>query len=262
MSELADLMSAASQDMASQVKGIRAAFDHQLSKGEAAEATLRKFFEDYYPSSIGVAHGQVVDSYGSHSKQHDVILYDTTQTPVLYTDKQRGARLLPVEGVIAVIESKLSLQLAHVEQAVESARTLKSLDRSAYYLPEKLPGQIQLDEKQKAYGTEYDVIPPMYFLFAFEGSAVTSFAQRLEDRQKDLPVDKRVDLVCVMEDGVVVNVTTRGQIDTLPSPGSHLTGYKTEHALFLFHMLVSRYLLQVKIPDIALQRYIPKGFTF
>lgn len=262
MSELADLMSAASQDMAAQVKGIRAAFDHQLSKGEAAEATVRKFFEDYYPASIGVAHGQVIDSRGDRSKQHDAILYDTTQTPVLYSDRQMGTRLIPVEGVIAVIESKLSLQLGHIEQAVESARTLKSLDRSAYYLPEKLPGQIHLDQKQKAYGTEYDVIPPMYFLFAFEGSAVINVARRLEDRQKGLPLDKRVDLACVMNDGVVANATTEGQLDTLPSPGSRLAGYKTEHALFLFHMLVSRYLLQVKIPNIALQRYIPKGFTF
>lgn len=257
MSQLAEIMSAASQDMVAQVNKIRAAFTHQLTKGEAAEATVRKFFEDYYPTSIGIAHGQIVDAKGNPSKQHDVILYDATQTPVLYTDKEKGTRLIPIEGVIAVVESKLSLQMPDIEKAVESAKTLKSLERSAYYLPER--GLVK--HTQQAYGKEYDVIPPMYFLFAFEGPDPKSVAERLETIQRGLPVDKRVDLTCIMDKGAVVNLSSQG-IDTLPSPGSRLLGYRTEHALYFFHILASRYLLQVDIPNIALQRYIPDDFRF
>lgn len=258
MSQLAEIMGAVSKDLESQISSIRAAFNHQPTKGGAAEATMQKFFEEYYPSSVGVAHGQVVDAKGNSSKQHDVILYDAIRTPILYTDKQKSARLIPVEGVIAVVESKMSMQLSDLEQAVDSAKTLKSLQRKAYYLSE----QPLVTHKKQVYGNEYDVIPPMYFLFAFEGPDPKNVAQRLESLQEKLSLDQRVDMGCIMNRGAVVNRTLQGGIDSLPTPGSRLLGFDTEHALYLFHLLASRYILQADVPQIALQRYIPRDFKF
>lgn len=258
MSQLAEIMNAVSKDMESQVASIRAAFTHPGAKGGSAEATIRKFFEEYYPISVGVAHGQIVDAKGNSSKQHDVIIYDATKTPILFTDKEESTRLIPAEGVIAVVESKMSMQLADIEQAVESAKTLKSLQRKAYYLST----EPVITQKKHVYGSEYDAIPPMYFLFAFEGPDAKSVASRLEDLQRGAPVDKRVDMACIMNEGAVVNETLQGNIDTLPSPETALRGYKTEHALYLFHMLASRYILQADVPAIALQRYVPGDFKF
>lgn len=258
MSQLADIMNAVSKDMESQVANIRAAFTHPGTKGGSAEATIRRFFEEYYPASVGVAHGQIVDAKGNSSRQHDVILYDATKTPILYTDKEQSTRLVPVEGVIAVIESKMTMKLSDLEPTVESAKTLKSLERKAYYLSDK---DIVI-RKQQAYGKEYDVVPPLYFLFAFEGPDPVSVATRLQQLQGNSPLDQRVDMACIMNRGAVLNQAPDGMVDTLPSPMSRLGGLETQHALYLFHMLASRYILQAAIPKIALQSYIPRDFVF
>jgi hypothetical protein len=106
MSSLAEIMSQAAQEMALSLAKIRTAMNHNLSKGEAAEESVRSFFRRYLPPSLGVTKGQVVDSTGQRTRQLDVIIYDVAHTPMLFSSDEDGHRLVPSEGVIAVIEVK------------------------------------------------------------------------------------------------------------------------------------------------------------
>jgi len=100
---LAEIMSQAAAEMTLSLARTRTALSHSLSKGEAAEETVRKFFARYLPPSLGVTKGQVIDSLGWRTKQLDVIVYDMDRTPILFSSDE-DHRLVPSEGVLAVVE--------------------------------------------------------------------------------------------------------------------------------------------------------------
>jgi len=103
---LAEIMSQAAAEMTLSLARTRTALSHSLSKGEAAGETVRKFFARYLPPSLGVTKGQVIDSLGRRTKQLDVIVYDMDRTPILFSSDEDGHRLVPSEGVLAVVEVK------------------------------------------------------------------------------------------------------------------------------------------------------------
>lgn len=258
MTTLAETMAAAADDLIASIRASRAAFSHSLTKGESAEAALREFFKSYYPDSIGVARGQVMDSRGAMSKQLDVILYDAHRTPVLYTDRESGARLIPVEGVIAAVESKMNLKAADIPSIVESARVLKQMNRDAYFIQENPV----IVHEVSAYGATWPRLPVMYFVFAFEGPGMDTVADALNSAHANLPTHLRIDLTCILDKGIVLNEVPSGNINALPTPDSFLCGYPTNHSLLMFHILVSQYVLQADLPPIDIKRYIPGDFVF
>jgi hypothetical protein len=90
---LAEITSQAAAEMTLSLARTRTALSHSLSKGEAAEETVRKFFARYLPPSLGVTKGQVIDSLGRRTKQLDVIVYDMDRTPTLFSSDEDGHRL-------------------------------------------------------------------------------------------------------------------------------------------------------------------------
>ena len=74
---LAAIMAEAFDEMKHSLAKSKAALSHNLSKGEAAEESVRTFFRNHLPSSLGVAKGQVIDCQGERSKQIDIIIYDS-----------------------------------------------------------------------------------------------------------------------------------------------------------------------------------------
>lgn len=261
MNQLVQLMSAASHELKASMAASRSAFDHNLTKGEAVEAAVRNFMRTHYPSSVGVGAGQVVDSSGATSTQLDAILYDAFRTPLLFTDKGGEHQLVPSEGVLAVIESKMVLKVGDIPRLVNNAQNLKSLDRTAYYVGDSL-----IVDTTTMYGQVWERTPPppMFFVFAFEGPSLETVAETLTQTESGIPYHQRIDLVCILDKGMVVNADPMGGgYDTVPGPGKIRLAHATnEHALFLFHILASRHILQMHVPPIALQRYIPAGFGF
>lgn len=254
-----DLMLAASNQLTSSLESARVAFDHNLTKGEAAEAALRKFLRERLPSSVAVTHGQVMDHHGNTSGQLDVILYDALRTPILFTDDEGEQQLVPVEGVIAGIEVKTNLKRSELPTIARSAEKLKSLDRTAYYLSENS----DIKSVTYAHGSEYPVLPLMFFVVGFESTEIVGLAEQLNIEGVGKPLDRRIDMMCVIKSGVVVNLFPEtGSINALPEPSTNCAAYPTEHALFLFYILISRYLFQAEIPPIAIQNYLPKEFRF
>ena len=95
MTGLAEIMSQAAAEMTLSLARTRTALSHSLSKGEAAEETVRKFFARYLPPSLGVTKGQVIDSLGWRTKQLDVIVYDMDRTPILFSSDEDRPPALP-----------------------------------------------------------------------------------------------------------------------------------------------------------------------
>lgn len=259
MPSLVDIMSQVSAQLSASMEASRTAFAHNLTKGEAVEEALRQFLRDHLPASIGVTHGQVIDRHGAISSQLDVVLYDAQRTPILFSDAAANNQILPVEGVIAAIECKTSLRVKDIPNLARSAELLKGLDKTAYYLQDSPI----ISSVKTAYGKEWDALPVFYFVFAFEGPSIGVIGDAVGIEHLTRELENRIDMVCVMNRGVVVNGRIPlDSIDAIPFPGSQVLSSQTKHPLLFFYILMCRYVLQGEVPPIAVQKYIPEGFAF
>ncbi|MCF6734881.1 DUF6602 domain-containing protein [Blastococcus sp. KM273129] len=252
MSDLMAIMSQAAQEMTLSLAKIRTALDHNLSKGEAAEESVRSFFRRYLPASLGVTKGQVIDSKGQRTRQLDVIIYDVARTPMLFSSDEDGHRLVPVEGVLAVIEVKTKVGPSDAEGIVKNMLSVKQLSKSAYF-PQ---GSIQ--RVVTSYGRQWDHTPTLYALFALESGDLKKFNTALKSHMTTLPLWERVDIGCLLSKGVLVNEQLDGMIATVGSSGSSLKVYESPNALLIFYLMLSEQLLQTDTRPIAVKNYIPQ----
>ena len=252
---LARIMSEVSAEMKHSFAKAMAAFSHSLTKGEAVEETVRRFLRDRLPSSIKVAKGQIIDSHGRRSKQLDVIVYDAAHTPIFYTSDEGDNRLVPSEGVLAVIEVKSYINPSDAPGIIANMTSVKSLDKSAYF------PAVGVVNVTTMYGRHYEHFPTLYFLFAYDAGDLAAVSSTFSALLQSLDLDKRLDCACILNKGVLVNVTPSGMIDGVPGPGTILKGYPTENALLFFYLLMTRFLFQAQMRPIELKNYIPGDFV-
>lgn len=261
MAVLDGLMKAAAKELDASLARSRIAFAHKLTSGESTEAAVRAFLRENFPESIGICHGQVIDKDGAPSGQLDVIMYDVARTPVLFTDREKGNRLIPAEGVIAAMDVKHRASSIDLKKAAADAKKLKQLKREAYFA--RSPSA-PLGSPQDLYGTRWPLVPPPLFLvFAFEGPTLETAVLTLRNAHQGAELHERVDMVCILNRGVTMNITADGQRVTIdPRPGSQLKGYPSKNPLLATHILLSGAVLQYYTPAIKLSAYLPDDFTY
>jgi len=244
--------------MRSALEKTRTALGHAGLKGQANEEAVRRFLEERFPPSLEFVSGQAVDASGQLSRQLDIMVIDRARTPILY--REGSVRVVPVEGLVAVVEVTAKLTRKKLSEAIENMLSVKTLEKSAYFEGSEGP----LVTTFNAYGREWTYLPTFYFLFAFESQSLDRMreaaAQEITDR--GLEPSTRIDTMCVLDTGVITNLFDGGMIDALPATDSIVGSYNTEHALLLFYLLISRYLLQAHVDPIELKRYIPDSFRF
>lgn len=97
--------------------------------GAAREHPARVQLEKLLPGGVGVGSGIVIDSYGSTSKQQDIVIFDKHICPVFSINDAPEATYYPIEGVIAVGEVKSSLDATQIEDSVSKISSVKRLQR-------------------------------------------------------------------------------------------------------------------------------------
>ena len=216
------------------------------------------FLRDHFPASIGVTTGQVIDHLGQRSRQNDVIVYDSNRTPMLFSSDEGGMQLVPSEGVLAVIEVKARLTVSTIDAIVTNMESVKNLDKTAYFI-----GTSPIEETIHIYGQDFTIAPTMYFAFAFEGdSSIHSIASELTRVQAARPPSRRVDSICVLDTGILLNGTPEGKAEAVPRADTELVGYNTENSLLMFYLFLSRYVFQIKHYPINMLKYIPDTFAY
>lgn len=98
--------------------------------GSAKEHPARKQLESLMPDGIGVGSGLIIDSFGSVSKQQDIVVYEKI-SPVFSINGSPDATFYPVEGVIAAGEVKSSLGKPQLKDTFEKSASVKKLKRYA-----------------------------------------------------------------------------------------------------------------------------------
>jgi hypothetical protein len=232
---------------------IQESIEHRGEKGRSIEEILRKFLMLYFPKSLDVSTGFIIDSNGNESRQMDVILTDSSKTPVFYDDSV--TRILPVECVYSVIEVKSMLDSNSLDQSLENMKSVRKLEKKAYTRPPPY------DEfSVSLYGSIWPIRPVHYFLFAFDSIDLNGLASAMAQKygKDSLGVSSRIDSTCVLHKGVICNQYTNGEIDALPEPNSTILSVYTNRALLLFYLLISSHLFQEQMPFFQLHEYVKK----
>lgn len=254
-----DIMGLASDELLLSLKRIRAAVDHNLSIGESAEESVRRFLRSHLPESIGVAKGQVIDSRGGTSKQLDVILYDMAHTPVLFRSDEENYRLIPVEGVMAVIEVKATVSGADLASIAANMESVKALEKRAYFDPVE---GVSIVTTTNLFGQSFDHFPITFSLFAFEASSSDNMVPAFRTANNGRSLSRRIDNACLLNRGVIMNFAEGQSYSGTPYPASTALISETEHRLLLWYLLNSNVWLQARMKPINMVHYLGDDFAF
>ena len=130
-----------------------------------------------------------------------------------------------------------------MRKSVNHAQTVKALLRDAYLLR-------PIEVGYNVYGKHWTTPPPiLYSVFAFEGDGL--YADALNDSpHHDLPVEKRIDNMIVLDRGVCVsaeltltdpagNVSPHSRFSATPTPTSAMVDCPTPNALAVWYGLLT-----------------------
>jgi hypothetical protein len=111
------------------LKTARAAIGHPGAKGDGSEKVWQKLFKTYLPMRYAVDKATIMDSSGAFSQEIDVVLYDRQYSFLIF--ELEGVKVIPVEAVYAVFESKQEINADHIEYAQVKAASVRVLHRTS-----------------------------------------------------------------------------------------------------------------------------------
>ena len=253
--DLIKIFSEISVKLHSDFEETRAATTHPGLKGATNEENVREFLRKYLPKSLDISRGIIVDSENNQSHEMDLIISDTAKTPIFY--EKNNIRVIPVECVYSVIEIKAYLDSSQLDRIFENMLSVKNLNKKAW----KEIGPII--HSHTMYGKEWGIWPVNYFVFAYDSIDLPNLAKKMNSKNNELKLSpwSRVDTICVLNKGVILNKTPDGMFSPLPDASTTTTYTKTKNALLLFHTLISGLLSEARMPTFVFKDYL-KGLTF
>jgi hypothetical protein len=259
---LKDVMSSVSQKMQLDFAQLTAQITHKPSKGTAREEIVRRFLEERLPESLEMGAGEVVDTTGQRSAQMDLVVFDRLHCPRLV--QVGDIRVYPVEGVQAVIQVKSKIDMPGLRDSVENIRSAKRLMKSAFYKPTRVM------DHWTQYGKTYDYFPMTGYVFAFESIDIEALGKGLDElnRESAIPPEQQIDLVCLLDKGVIAHNDADGNMVSWAEPTNPDTGettvttVRTRRSLLLFYVMIHDQLSIAKMRPVQMVKYIPQTFLF
>lgn len=243
-----NLFAASSRKLQATLDEARAALQHRGLKGAVNEKAFADAIQGYIPSSIGVCTGEIIDSNGGQSRQVDVLLFDQATTPRIFA--RDDINVLPIEAVYAAIEVKTHLNKAAIEDAFENMKSIKTLDRTAYHPNRALTNKMLYDMPSEHWRIQF-------FIFAYESDNLDTVLEHVERLNATQPIDKRIDMVCVLDKGLVINLSPEG-LQPMPLAHTKLIAKPSSKSLLTFYALLIHLLGQATNEPIAMHRYLAR----
>ncbi len=247
--DLSKVFGEVSAQMRSDFAEAQESLTHPGMKGDANEEVVREFFRQYFPRTLDISKGVLVDSDGKQSRQLDIIISDNSKTPTFFQSGR--TRVIPIECAYAVIEVKAYLDKTELEKSYQNMKSVKTLTKKAFF---ERKGVIR--EKNRLYGTERSYWPINHFVFAYDSQVLDSVLCNLNNLQANEPIDKSIEMICVLAKGVILNRLTNGFFSALPEPESTTVASHTEKPLLLFYALMSLILNQAHMNYFNLLPYL------
>ncbi len=225
--------------------------EHRSSKGRVRELEIvEQFLQKYLPKTIGISHGEIVSSDGNTSNESDIIIYETRTCPYLL-DKT-GYQIFPIECVYGVIEVKSMLNSAELEDSFNKISKIKKFPKIAYE-----PQEGVIKKYSKLYDKEWEYFPTVGCVFAYDSIDLLTLKKKLEELQKDVPIDERIDSVWVLNKGMVINWEDSTQkINHTPSGQSRLRAVVSDNPLLLMTIHLQQLFQSGWMPRFRLHSYM------
>jgi hypothetical protein len=145
--------------------------DHSSTVGQAREFLVARLLKTILPSGVHIGSGIVIDGYGNSSKQIDIVIYDP-KFPLLTVE---SGGLYFIEGVLATIEIKSTLDTEKLKTSLENSKSILTLGIMGEH-PEEAAARIRFYEQKCAITHAeaeqrfwYMFRPPTY-IFSFNSS--------------------------------------------------------------------------------------------
>lgn len=97
--------------------------------GASREHPARLQLAKLLPAFVSVGSGLLIDSYGGHSKQQDIVLFERDFCPVYSINDAPEATYYPIEAIAAVGEVKSTVSKSILFDALDKVRSAKALRR-------------------------------------------------------------------------------------------------------------------------------------
>ena len=204
---------------------ISAQIEHRGAKGHAREALIAKeYLQHYLPRPLEIVHGaEILDSEGQRSAECDLVVQSAMTPPLIIAE---NFHLIPVEWAYGVVEVKSRLDGAQLRDAQGKIARAKAL-RKLTYLPQT--GDIQMGFN--AYGQRFEHFPMWGMIFAYTATTLVGLCSQLWTLQQDVPVQRWVDAVVVLDQGMLLYTNPQGGWAVRPEPGCGLMAVECETTL-------------------------------
>lgn len=194
----------------------RRSYEHSGNKGSNVEKILRDFIAKYIPPSYRLGEGEIIDSFGSVSRQIDIVVCNEYQP--FWGDLSSPTTFI-VEGVAAAGEVKTILNSSELESTLHKCASVQNLNSVK---PEGMQAKSTLEGLQRY----YDNRP--YFLFAFESAlSIDTISQKIQEfnRSEKIPFEKQIDAVFILDRGTIINYGLDSGVHLKTAAGEKLKGY-------------------------------------
>ena len=153
--------------------------DHSTTTGNAREFLVTRVLRTILPAGVHIGTGKVIDNVGSCSKQIDIVIYDP-RFPLM---KVEGGGLYFVEGVLATIEVKSTIDSAELVKSLNNCKSVLDLHVNGEH-PEEAAARIafyakrgNLSQREAEHRFWYMFRPATYtFAFASKLSFHTTYS--------------------------------------------------------------------------------------
>ena len=249
--------------MTAAIAQIRAAIPHAGEIGDLVERVFRSQLQEVLPKKIGVSNGFVVDSKDNVSRQMDIVLFDRSNTPRIFTSA--GAQMFPVEATYACGEIKTNMDSSQLADSFEKCLSYKNLCRRAYYPRPNSPSQYV----HTLFGRQHDHWQSIFFCIAAHSIGSDFLVSTFKNivGEKNLPIHKRIDTFVALDatdnKNTLLNATIDNEegiprdasIDLLPYEGSKICTYRANEPWSLFVTLLLHYMNQAPTLSVDMLLY-------
>jgi len=225
-------------------------FEHRPSRGFAREYILKELLRQYLPGKLAIGSGVIVSTDGSVSKQIDIVIYDSMNTPIMY-----GAgdlQIFPVECVYAVMEVKSLLTSSELVKSIDNIRSVKAMQKIAY-----IPRQGPIITTVDLYGEELDYFPVLGFVFAYDSiKNIKLLKDKLVEKDDTQDLKNNLDSICILNKAMITNYDpVNSKSSSTKEPDTIRVFIKTQRSLLYFYLQLTHALPQAKMRPIQMTKY-------
>jgi hypothetical protein len=154
-------------------------YENAFDRGGPREEFVRSFLKVYLPKKYGITTGKVIGLDGDLSRQADIIIYDSLNSPIVFNEELgKEFQIIPAESVIAVVEVKSIFTYDVYQETIANIKSFKTIS----------------GVKHDAFGAYFSYSPPVLNT----KEEVNNYQGKIQTLTKTSEAWKYIEIGCVL----------------------------------------------------------------